>query len=214
MSVRARLIAALYDPMGAASERAGLAARRRQLLADARGRVIEVGAGTGLNLEHYPDGIAELVLVEPEPAMARKLEQRLRELGRAARIVEASAEALPYPDGSFDTVVCTLVLCSVDDPSRALTELRRVLRPDGSLLFLEHVRSQDPRTARLQDRINPVWRFISNGCNCNRSTLSVIEGAISVDDVEHGEIPKALRIVRPLVSGRAGPRPDELRSDS
>jgi ubiquinone/menaquinone biosynthesis C-methylase UbiE len=203
VSLRGWLIAALYDRMGAASEREGLAARRRELLADARGRVLEVGAGTGLNLEHYPKGIEELVLLEPERAMVRKLEQRLRELGSHARIVRAGAEALPFPDGSFDAVVCTLVLCSVDDPERALDELRRVLRPDGSLLFLEHVRSDDPRTARLQNRINPVWRFVANGCNCNRPTLSLIEGSFSVDEVERGEIPKALRIVRPLVSGRA-----------
>jgi ubiquinone/menaquinone biosynthesis C-methylase UbiE len=203
VSVRGRLMAAVYDALTAASEREGLAARRHELLAASRGRVLEIGAGTGLNLEHYPEGIEELVLVEPEAAMARKLEQRLRELGRPARIVGAGAEALPFPDGSFDTVVCTLVLCSVEDPSRALDELRRVIRPEGSLLFLEHVRSDDPRIARLQTRINPVWRFIANGCNCNRRTLSLIEDAFSVHEVERGEIPKAPRFVRPLISGRA-----------
>jgi ubiquinone/menaquinone biosynthesis C-methylase UbiE len=203
VSLRGWIIAALYDRMGAASEREGLAARRRELLADAGGSVLEVGAGTGINLEHYAEGIEELVLVEPEPAMVRKLEQRVRELGRRARIVEAEAEALPFPDGSFDAVVCTLVLCNVGNPQSALRELRRVLRPGGSFLFLEHVRSDDPRTARLQDRVNPAWRFVSNGCNCNRRTLSLIEESFSVDEVDRGEIPKALRIVRPLVSGRA-----------
>jgi SAM-dependent methyltransferase len=137
--------------------------------------------------------------------MVRKLEQRLRELGRDARIVEADAEALPFPDDSFDAVVCTLVLCSVRDPQRALDELRRVLRPDGSFYFLEHVRSDDPRTARLQDRVNPIWRFVANGCNCNRPTLSLIERSFSVDEVERGEVPRAPRFVRPLVSGRATP---------
>lgn len=189
--------------MLAASERAGLADRRRRLLAHADGCVLEVGAGTGLNLQYYPDRIEELVLVEPEEAMARKLAQRLRALGRTARIDQADGEALPFPDASFDTAVCTLVLCSVDDPSRALNELRRVLRPGGSLLFLEHVRSEIPGAARLQNRINPVWHFISNGCNCNRPTLTLIEDAFSIDDVERGEIPHAPRFVRPLVSGRA-----------
>jgi ubiquinone/menaquinone biosynthesis C-methylase UbiE len=203
VSLRSRVIAAVYDRMGAASEREGLAERRRQLLSGARGTVLEIGAGTGLNLEHYPGGIDELVLVEPEPAMARKLKQRLRELRREARIVEAAAEALPFPDGSFDTVVCTLVLCSVDDPRSALAELRRVLRPDGSFLFLEHVRSDEAGTARLQDRINPIWRFVTDGCNCNRRTLSLIENAFRVDEVERDEIPKAPRIVRPAVVGRA-----------
>jgi ubiquinone/menaquinone biosynthesis C-methylase UbiE len=205
MSVRARLIAAVYDRMTAASECEGLADRRRELLGSARGRVLEVGAGTGINLEHYGEGIEELVLTEPEPAMVRKLEQRLRELGRDARIVEADAEALPFADDSFDIVVCTLVLCSVEDPGRALDEVRRVLRPGGSFLFLEHVRSDDPRTARLQDRINPIWHFVANGCNCNRPTLSSIEGSFAVDEVERGEVPRAPRFARPLVSGRAVP---------
>jgi ubiquinone/menaquinone biosynthesis C-methylase UbiE len=208
VSVRGRLIAALYDRMTAASEREGLAALRRELLGSARGRVLEVGAGTGSNLEHYPEGIEELVLVEPERAMVLRLEQRLRELGRDARIVEADAEALPFDDDSFDAVVCTLVLCSVDDPRRALDELRRVLRPDGSFLFLEHVRSDDPRVARLQDRINPFWRFAANGCNCNRPTLSSIEGSFAVDKVAWGEVPRAPRFVRPLVSGRATDSPE------
>jgi ubiquinone/menaquinone biosynthesis C-methylase UbiE len=203
VSLRSRLIAALYDRMGAASEREGLAARRRELLSDARGRVLEVGAGTGLNLEHYRNGINELVLVEPEAAMVRKLKERLRAVGRSARVVEADAEALPFADGTFDVVVCTLVLCSVGQPARALEELRRVLRPDGVLLFLEHVRSEQPETGRLQDRFNPIWRFVTNGCNCNRRTLPLIEGAFSVAELERSEIPKAPRIVRPLVSGRA-----------
>jgi ubiquinone/menaquinone biosynthesis C-methylase UbiE len=203
VSLRGRVIAALYDRVGAASERAGLAARRRHLLGHARGSVLEIGAGTGRNLEHYPDGIDELVLVEPEPAMVRKLEQRLRALGREARVVEADAETLPFPDASFDTVVCTLVLCSVPDPARALEELRRVLRDDGAFLFLEHVRSEEPETARLQDRVNPVWRFVANGCNCNRRTLSLIENALAVEEVERGDIPKAPRFVRPAVVGRA-----------
>jgi SAM-dependent methyltransferase len=209
VSLRGWLIAAIYDCIAAASEREGLAARRRELLTDARGRVLEVGAGTGLNLEHYAEEIEELVLVEPERAMVRKLEQRLSEIGRRAKIVEARAEALPFTDAAFDTVVCTLVLCSVDDPVRALDELRRVVRPDGSLLFLEHVRSDDPRTALLQNRINPVWRFVANGCNCNRPTLSLIERSFSVDEVERGEIPKAPRIMRPLVSGRATADPPQ-----
>jgi ubiquinone/menaquinone biosynthesis C-methylase UbiE len=203
VSVRGRLIAALYDRMTAASEREGLAALRRELLGSARGRVLEVGAGTGINLEHYPEGIEELVLVEPERAMVLRLEQRLRELGRDARIVEADAEALPFDDDSFDAVVCTLVLCSVDDPGRALDELRRVLQPEGSFLFLEHVRSDDARTARLQDRVNPIWRFVANGCNCNRPTLSLIQASFSVEEVDRGEVPRAPRIARPLVSGRA-----------
>jgi ubiquinone/menaquinone biosynthesis C-methylase UbiE len=203
MSVRGRLMAAVYDRLAAASEREGMADRRRNLLTAAHGRVLEVGAGTGLNLEHYPDTIDELVLIEPDRAMARKLAARMEKLGTRARVVEASAEQLPIEGGSFDTVVCTLVLCTVADPSAGLRELRRVLRPGGSFLFLEHVRADDPRTARRQDRVNPIWRFVGNGCNCNRRTLSLIEAEFSVDEVARGEIPKAPSITRPFVAGRA-----------
>jgi ubiquinone/menaquinone biosynthesis C-methylase UbiE len=205
VSVRGRIMAAVYDRLAATSEREGMADRRRNLLAAAHGRVLEVGAGTGLNLEHYPNTIEELVLVEPERAMARKLVSRVTEVGRPARIVEASAETLPFGDSSFDTVVCTLVLCSVGDPEAGLRELRRVLRPGGSFLFLEHVRSGDARTARRQDRLNPIWRFIGNGCNCNRRTLGLIEAEFCVDEVEEAEMPRAPSIVRPLVIGRATP---------
>ena len=203
MSVRGRIMAAVYDRLAAASEREGMADRRRDLLAAAHGRVLEIGAGTGLNLEHYPDTIDELRLIEPDRAMARKLAARMERRGVRARIVDASAEKLPFGDGSFDTIVCTLVLCTVGDPSAGLRELRRVLRPGGSFLFLEHVRSGDARTARRQDRLNPIWRFVGNGCNCNRQTLGLIEAEFSIEEVEDAELPKAPSIIRPLVVGRA-----------
>ena len=117
---------------------------RRALVSLARGSVLELGAGTGLNLDLYPDGLDRLVMAEPEPNMVKRLEQRRERLGRRAEIVRAAAEALPFADDTFDTVVSTMVLCTVPDPTRALDEVRRVLRPDGSLLFVEHVRSDDP----------------------------------------------------------------------
>jgi ubiquinone/menaquinone biosynthesis C-methylase UbiE len=214
MSLRGRLFAALYDRMAVASERAGLAARRRGLLAQAEGRVLEVGAGTGLNLEHYPRELEELVLTEPEEPMARRLEAKL-ESGEGlsgseplsppppTRVVRASAEALPFEDASFDTVVCTLALCTIADPTAALAEFRRVLRPGGRLLFLEHVRSDDPKLGRWQDSLNRPWRWVGYGCNCNRRTLSLIESMFELDEVERGELPKSLPLVRPLVVGRA-----------
>jgi ubiquinone/menaquinone biosynthesis C-methylase UbiE len=118
---------------------------RRALLAHANGRVLEIGAGTGLNLAHYPDELRELVLVEPEPAMRDRLTRRIRGGGRQAVVVDAAAEALPFADASFDTVVCTLVLCTVAAPDRALAEIGRVLRPGGRMLFIEHVRAESPR---------------------------------------------------------------------
>src|SRR3990170_5123398 len=188
----------------AGAERAGFADMRARALEHASGRVLEIGAGTGLNLVRYPAGAAELVLTEPEPAMARKLQKKLRGQPLIARVVDASAEALPFEDASFDTAVSTIVLCSVEDPARALGELRRVLKPGGRLLFLEHVRAEDPRLARWQDRLNPVWRAVANGCNCNRDTLAAIEAAgFAVEQVERTLFAKAPPWTRPLILGRA-----------
>ena len=204
MNVYGRLFARLYDRALAGAERAGLAERRRSLLAGAQGRVLEIGAGTGLNLAHYPAGIEEVVLTEPEEPMARRLEARLRDRGLAWRVVRAQAESLPFEDSSFDTVVCTLVLCTVDDPQRALAEIRRVLRPGGRLLFLEHVRSEDPRLAQWQDRLHGLQYRFGHGCHCNRPTLAFVESSgLRVDAVERGRIPNAPPIVRPSIVGRA-----------
>jgi ubiquinone/menaquinone biosynthesis C-methylase UbiE len=206
VSVWGRIFAAGYDRVLAGSEQAGLAERRRALLAQARGAVIEVGAGTGLNLPHYQGAVTELVLVEPEEPMARRLEQRLGLGPATARIVSAPAEAIPVPDSSFDFAVCTLVLCTVSDPSRALAELRRVLKPDGRLLFLEHVRSEESGLARWQDRLDPIWVRVGHGCRCNRDTLSAISSAgFGVEQVEHGRLPKAAPFVRPMIVGTATP---------
>ena len=145
------IFAAVYDRMLAGTERAGLMEMRRELLADASGRVLELGAGTGHNLECYTDAVTELVMTEPDPHMARRLRERLASQGRsvaAASVVEASAEDLPFDDGSFDTVVATLVFCTVEDPPRAVAEARRVLVEGGTLLYLEHVRAQSSRLAR------------------------------------------------------------------
>ena len=207
MSLYGRVFAAIYDRMMAGTERAGLAERRQRLLAQARGRVLEIGAGTGANLEHYPAGVAELVLTEPEEPMARRLEQHVSRLGRPAQVVHASAESLPFEDSSFDTVVSTLVLCSVRDPERTLDEVARVLRPGGRLLFLEHVRSDDPRLARWQDRLHGPWFAFGHGCNCNRPTPALIEAStLELETIERGSMPRAPAIVRPLAVGQATAR--------
>ena len=203
MSLYGRFFAAIYDRMLESTERAGLADGRHKLLAEARGRVLEIGAGTGRNLEHYPEGLDRLVLTEPEEPMAKRLEAKLSGLGRTAEVVRAPAESLPFEDSSFDTVVSTLVLCTVDDPRRTLAEIERVLSPGGALLFLEHVRSDDPGLARWQDRLNGIWGRIGHGCNCNRPTPDLIGSALEIERIEHGELPKSPPIVRPLASGRA-----------
>lgn len=194
----------MYDRMLAGAEEAGLGDKRERLLSQASGRTLEIGAGTGLNLSHYPETVAELVLTEPEEPMVKRLEAKLAESGRAARVVRASAESLPFEASSFDTVVATLVLCTVRDPERALAEVERVLRQGGRLLFLEHVRSEDPAIARWQDRLHGIWYRFGHGCNCNRPTPALIETSpLRMAQLERGEMPKAPAIVRPLVSGRA-----------
>lgn len=203
MSLRQTIFAALYDPMSRASEEAGVGAMREGLLADAGGAVLEIGGGTGVNFPYYGEGVESLVVTEPEPAMLRRLERKAREQAPRAEVVRAPAEDLPFEDSSFDTVVSTLVLCGVDDQARALGELRRVLRPGGRLLFLEHVRSEDPGVARFQDRITRLNRRLF-GCDCNRQTLAAIEAAdFTVSRVEHGELPKSPKFVRPVIVGAA-----------
>jgi len=203
-----RMFSALYDRAFEASEEAGLREMRRDLLVGARGRVLEVGAGTGLNLDLYPrEGIEDLVLVEPDPHMTKQLRKRLTASGCAAELVEAPAEHLPFDDDSFDTVIVTLVLCTVPDQPAALREISRVLAPGGQFLFLEHVRSNHPGLAKWQDRLETPWRFLGDGCHCNRDTVARIRAAgFEVAEIEGDELPKAPPIVRPLVKGSAQAR--------
>jgi len=204
MSLWGRVFAAGYDKFMAGTEKAGLADRRKQLLARARGRVLEVGGGTGANLPFYGNDVEEVVVTEPEEPMARRLERKLENASAPARVVRAPAEQLPFEDASFDVVVSTLVLCTVKDPPRALGEIHRVLKPEGRLLFLEHVRSDSPKLARWQDRFNVVNKRIGHGCNCNRRTLENIEEAgFSIVDIEHDRLAKAPPFVRPLIVGSA-----------
>lgn len=203
MSLRKTFFAATYDRMSRKSEEAGLRDVRHGLLAEAGGSVLEIGGGTGANLPHYDGKVESLVVTEPEPAMLRRLQQKAREQAPLAKVLRAPAEDLPFEDGSFDTVVSTLVLCGVDDQARSLREIRRVLRPGGQLLFLEHVRSDDPGLARFQDRMNWLNRIVV-GCDCNRRTLAAIEATgFTVSRLEQTTIPKAPKFVRPSIIGAA-----------
>lgn len=201
-----RAFSAAYDRGFKGAEDAGLRDMRRELLAQARGRVLELGAGTGLNLEHYPEEIEGLTMVEPDPHMIKQLREKLAQSGRSTEIsvVEAPGEDLPFPDASFDTVTVTLVLCTVPDPETSLAEIKRVLAPGGQLLFLEHVRSNHPDLAKWQDRLESPWRFLADGCRCNRDTVAAIDAAgFELGEVERGELPKLPPLVRPLVTGSA-----------
>lgn len=199
-----RLFAAVYDRGLKGTEEAGLREMRRETLRAARGRTIDLGAGTGANLDLYPEGVTELVLAEPDPHMMARLRPKLAESGQDAELVEASAEELPFEDSSFDTAVFTLVLCTVPNPERALTEAARVLKPGGRLLFVEHVRAKSSGLARWQDRLETPWRFLADGCHCNRDTVANIEASpFALERAERDELPKAPPLVRPLVRGSA-----------
>jgi ubiquinone/menaquinone biosynthesis C-methylase UbiE len=192
-----------YDRQIAKAEKAGLRALREGLLAGASGDVIEIGGGTGANLTCYGPAVGSLTITEPQPPMLRRLQRAVRLHGSDTRVLRAPAEDLPFDDDSFDVAVSTLVLCGVDDQPRALRELRRVLRPGGRLLFLEHLRSDDPATARLQDRLNWLNRLFVC-CDCNRPTLDSIRAAgFAVAEVKHTALPKAPPFVRPAVVGTA-----------
>ena len=204
MSLWGRVFAAGYDTFVSRMEKSFLGEVRRELLAGAQGRVVEIGSGTGVNLQHYPRSIDELVCTEPEEPMARRLRRKAQSSGLNVSVVETPAEQLPFEDDSFDTAVTTLVLCTVNDPARALAEIARVLKPGGRLIFLEHVRSTEPGLAKWQDRLHPLWVRFGHGCHCNRPTLESIEASqLRVESHRRGSIPQAPPIVRPLLTGVA-----------
>ncbi len=199
-----RAFAALYDRSLKGTEEAGLREMRRETLSEARGRTIDIGAGTGANLGLYPQTVTELVLSEPDKYMVRRLRHRLAETDQRVQLIEAPAARLPFEDASFDTAVFTLVLCTVPDPEAALAETARLLRPGGRMLFLEHVRAEDAGLARWQDRLERPWRFFGDGCHCNRDTVATIEASpLTLERVERGRLPKAPPIVRPMARGSA-----------
>lgn len=203
-----RVFAGVYDATLARTEDAGLREIRRSLLGEAKGRTIDIGAGTGANLGLFGPGVTGIVFAEPDPHMSSKLAAKLGERGSgelpSAELVRGGAGALPFPDASFDTAVFTLVLCTVPDPVGALAETARILRPGGRLLFCEHVLSEDPGRAKWQHRLRAPWGFLAGGCHPDRDTIATIEASpFQVDEVEHGKLPKAMALVRPLSWGTA-----------
>jgi ubiquinone/menaquinone biosynthesis C-methylase UbiE len=171
------IFARLFDRFAAKDKGRGEDALRRELLAGLEGRVIEVGPGNGINFEHVPATVAELLAVEPEPYLRRAAEETARRLPLDIRVVAGTADTLPAEDGSVDAVVVAGVLCSVPDQGAAFEEFRRVLRPGGELRFYEHVRSRRPGFARYQDAVAVVWPRLMGGCKPNVDTLAAIERA-------------------------------------
>jgi SAM-dependent methyltransferase len=174
--VRHPLFARCYARVGHLMD-AEIADHRRRLLAGLAGRVLEVGAGNGLNFPHYPATVTEVLAVEPEPYLRRLALAAAHKAPVPIRVVDGAAEALPAPDGAVDAVVTSLVLCTVTDLDQALVEARRVLRPGGVLRFYEHVRADDPRLARWQDRLERPWGWLVGGCHPNRDTVAAITAA-------------------------------------
>lgn len=207
MSLRDRIFARLYDRVLAPLEEAGLQAWRAELLADLSGTVAEIGAGTGANLAHYPATVDRLVLTEPEPAMLAQLRARLDRAPAGVDVVarQASAASLPLDDGEADAVVATLVLCTVPAPGAVLAEVRRVLRPGGRLVFLEHVAADDrPERLRRQRRVDLVWPHVAGGCRLTRRTeAAIVDAGFTLGAVTRESARKAPTFIRPMIRGSA-----------
>lgn len=171
------IFARVFERVAAKEQERGQAEHRQELLAGLRGRVIEVGAGHGLNFPHYPETVSEVVAVEPEDYLRQKAIEAAAQAPVLISVVDGLADALPAEDGSFDAGVASLVLCSVADQSAALGELSRVIRPGGELRFYEHVVSDKPRFAQFQRAVTPVWQHFAGGCHANRDTKTSIEDA-------------------------------------
>ena len=169
-----RVLAAVYDLAMRRAERRVLGRLRRELLADVEGRVLEIGAGTGANFPYYPS--ASIVATDPDRRMLDRAAKKARRAGRGVELRQAVAESLPFPDASFDVVVSTLVLCTVEEPRRALAELRRVLVPGGELRFLEHVRGEG-RLGTFHDLLDHLWPRVAWGCHPNRRTVESLGAA-------------------------------------
>ncbi|GAA4735048.1 hypothetical protein GCM10023328_13890 [Modestobacter marinus] len=193
------VFARVFGRLAAAGERSGLAELRGRVLADTAGRVLEVGAGSGSNFAHYPPAVTQVVAVEPEPYLRGLAEQAARRAPVPVDVVDGVAEALPAGEGEFDTVVSTLVLCSVADQPRALRELHRVLRPGGRLVFWEHVRAERPPLTIVQDALDrTVWPVLCGGCHVGRDTATAITAAgFTMERLERHRLPDT-RIPLPM----------------
>ena len=196
------MIGWLYDFMARRAETGGLGELRSTLLRDLEGDILEIGAGTGASLPHYGHA-SRVVALEPDPSMAKRLPEKVAAARVPVEVVAGSAEAVPYPDESFDVVVSTFMLCSVADPAAVLAEARRVLRSDGKLILLEHVRGQG-RTARWQERLTPLHRRMAGNCHLNRDTRATVAAAqFDASRVENIALPGTHALVRSGIQGVA-----------
>ncbi len=196
--------AALYDHVMRWSEQRLLSQLRPFIAGRASGRILEIGAGTGANFQYYK-AAEKIVATEPDPYMLRRARKRAEQLGLDVEFHQCPAEALPFEDSCFDTVVATLVLCTVRDQFRSLSEVKRVLEPAGTFRFLEHVRADRSFTGPVQDVLTPPWRYFGAGCHLNRRTGISIEAAgFKIIEMQHHRMPLGI----PLIAAVARPEPD------
>ena len=206
-TVRHPIFARMYQRVAASAEKAGAADHRRRMLAGLRGRVVEVGAGNGMNFAHYPTEVEEVIAVEPEPYLRDRATEAAASAPVRVTVVEGTAGALPLDDGAVDAGVASLVLCSVPDQVAALAELRRVIRPGGELRVYEHVGAENARWARLQRRLDPLWSRIAGGCHLTRGTAAAITAAgFEITEIDRFLFQPCLvsRLAAPHILGRAG----------
>ncbi len=203
--VRHPLFARVFDQLSRLMEKE-IAGHRDELVSGLTGRVLELGAGNGINFAHYPDTVEQVVAIEPEPYLRAKAVLAAARTPLSITVADGLAEALPLPDASFDTAVCAIVLCSVHDQRLALAELRRVLRPGGELRFFEHVRSTNPRKARLQRALDRsgAWPFVAGGCHCARDTPAAIRASgFRIERPRSVDVGPAWLFTNPYLLGRA-----------
>ncbi|PLX88759.1 MAG: hypothetical protein C0618_03610 [Desulfuromonas sp.] len=202
---RSALLASVYDRAMLGVERRCLAGWRAELLAPLSGRVLEIGSGTGVNLNYYPVDLEQLVLCEPDAAMRHRLRQNVARRGRAEIDISCcSAEQIDYPGAHFDFIVSTLVLCSVGDIDRTLEEIRRLLKPGGALVVMEHVRDDArPSVAAWQRRLEPLWRWCAGNCHLTRPTAQILQRVGFETDLDLVEMCGVPGVVRPVIKGTA-----------
>jgi ubiquinone/menaquinone biosynthesis C-methylase UbiE len=178
---------------------------RRRALETARGKVLEVGFGTGLNLPYYPQSVSEIMAIDSENLLADKTARRIKEAAVPVHFVQLDASGrLPFADATFDSIITTWTLCSIEEVAAALAEMRRLLKPEGQYIFLEHGRSEDAKTARWQDRFNPIEKAIGAGCNINRPIDRLIKTAgFEIETLKRFVMPKTPRILGEMYSGTA-----------
>jgi ubiquinone/menaquinone biosynthesis C-methylase UbiE len=200
-----RLIASFYNLFMFHTEQRCLSRWRTSLLAEASGKMLEIGAGTGLTIPCYPRTVNHLTLTEPDPHMRKLLQKAAANQAIPTEIVASTGEALDLPSSHFDAILFSLVLCSVADPLQVLSEAHRLLKPSGRLYFLEHIAAPDNSSRLLwQQRLEPIWKPLAGNCHLTRRTeQNIIDSGFSILHIVHQDMLPAPFFVRPTIRGVA-----------